>query len=179
MDKLCEFEGCELPRKAKNLCPTHYRRLQRHGHTGIIRKPRGVCSLEGCERLHTANGYCMPHYRRVREFGDPGPVEIRKMRPGATRYHNSRDGYVRVKVDSHPRASKGWIREHLLVMEEKMGRFLAPGEEVHHINGVKHDNRPENLELWVVSQPKGQRPDDLVNWAHEILRRYGDCECVG
>lgn len=57
-------------------------------------------------------------------------------------------------------------------MERKLGRALFPGENVHHVNGVRDDNRPENLEVWVVSQPSGQRPEDLVAWAKEILSRY-------
>lgn len=73
----------------------------------------------------------------------------------------------------HPNAdARGRIYEHVKVMTETLGRPLVPGENVHHINGVRDDNRPENLELWVTSQPKGQRPADLVEWAREILRRY-------
>lgn len=76
------------------------------------------------------------------------------------------EGYVRVWVDGRR------IFEHRHVMEQMLGRQLVNGENVHHINGVRDDNRPENLELWVSSQPSGQRPPDLVAWAHEILRRY-------
>ncbi len=58
-------------------------------------------------------------------------------------------------------------------MEEQLGRFLRPGENVHHRNGRRDDNRPENLELWIVSQPAGQRVEDVVAWAREVLALYG------
>lgn len=63
--------------------------------------------------------------------------------------------------------------QHRVVMEEILGRPLWPWENVHHMNGVRGDNRKENLELWVVKQPAGQRPTDLVNYAREILALYG------
>lgn len=73
----------------------------------------------------------------------------------------------------HPNANnRGQVLEHVKVMSEILGRPLCDGENVHHINGVRDDNRPENLELWVISQPAGQRPADLVAWAYEILERY-------
>lgn len=62
--------------------------------------------------------------------------------------------------------------EHRLVMAEMLGRPLRKGETVHHKNGIKDDNRPENLELWVNMHPYGQRVTDLVAFARQILAEY-------
>lgn len=59
------------------------------------------------------------------------------------------DGYVLVKVPDHPFATKdGYVREHRLVMEEKLGRYLEPEEIVHHRDGNKSNNDPSNLRVY-------------------------------
>lgn len=81
------------------------------------------------------------------------------------------DGYIRLRYrDSSGRIVS--IFEHRKVMGDFLGRSLNDNEFVHHKNGVRNDNRLENLELWVSSQPSGQKPIDLVNWAKEILELY-------
>lgn len=82
------------------------------------------------------------------------------------------DGYVRV-IKNGKR-----YREHRLVMEEHLGRKLLGHEEVHHKNGVRDDNRLENLELWSTSQPAGQRIPDKIAHAKYILELYGTQEDV-
>ncbi len=60
-----------------------------------------------------------------------------------------RHGYILIKVCGHPCAnSLGYVREHRLVMEKKLGRYLKKGEVVHHVNHNKADNRSKNLVLY-------------------------------
>ena len=56
-------------------------------------------------------------------------------------------GYIIISAPQHPEACKGMVYEHRLIVEKMIGRRLLSGEEVHHKNKVRWDNRPENLEL--------------------------------
>ncbi len=82
--------------------------------------------------------------------------------------HVLSNGYLEVFRDGRRQLA------HRVAMEEQLGRPLLPSESVHHRNGDKLDNRPENLELWSKRQPNGQRIGDLLVWAKEIIALYGD-----
>jgi len=82
------------------------------------------------------------------------------------------DGYIQVYAPNHPRAGRrnSYVREHIIVMEKHLGRFLKKGENVHHKNGIRDDNRIANLELWVSYQPSGQRVKDLIAFVSKTYK---------
>lgn len=169
----CAINECERKPVARGWCSTHYQRWKKTGDATTPplrpapRKPT-TCDVETCERDVYAHGFCGLHHRRWKRHGDPlkgaaGP----RGEPLV-----DRNGYVRIWMPEHPASHAGRVLEHRVVMEQRLGRYLLPGENVHHVNGDRRDNRIDNLELWVSHQPKGQRVSDLLEWAREILARY-------
>ena len=107
--------------------------------------------MPGCDRQHYATGYCKLHYDRTVKNGEPG-------RPLLKKEPTAKGEYILITRNGRQ------LGEHRWVMEQHLGRQLESWENVHHINGIRNDNRLENLELWVTPQPAGQRAADLARW---------------
>lgn len=130
-----------------------------------------MCKFEGCNREADSHKLCVGHLYQWRRGIDLRP--LRNRGDGGSGHHRE-DGYYVLYRPEHPNATKsGYVLEHVAVMALSLGRPLRAGENVHHKNGIKDDNRIENLELWTSRQPKGQRVHDLIKWANEIHDLYG------
>jgi len=160
----CDDAGCIAPVYRGTQCRKHYRIA--------LRERAQKCSVRDCGQPQLSLGLCNTHYLRQRKYGTPGEAAPRRRKNGEGHIGN---GYLTVHSPGHPNARQGGrIQQHRLVMSQILDRPLLSTEEVHHRNGDRLDNRPENLELWSTSQPYGQRVADKLKWAHEIIALYGD-----
>jgi hypothetical protein len=134
--------------------------------------PGGVCSFDGCTKPHVTRGLCSGHYQQF-WLGKPlTPLRVHNRVAKRGEGHLTQHGYRVVYVDGK------LVMEHRYIMEQALGRKLREFENVHHKNGRRADNRLENLELWVKSQPSGQRIEDLVrfivtNYPEEVRAALG------
>lgn len=137
-----------------------------------MRRTKRPASVPECPRTINARDLCVTHYRRLLKYGDPRPeIPVRVATGQGCLSH----GYWKVPVPQalrHLTNGETPVAEHRLVMAQHLGRPLYSDEVVHHINGVRTDNRIENLDLWSIAHPKGQRVEDKVAFAVMILKRY-------
>lgn len=171
----CVVDGCNKEQYAWHMCKNHQRRLRVTGRTDLgprvpwNKGPNEICIVDGCDTKHLSKGFCQKHWKSFVAWIDKDRVseDWQKYSPSLEK------GYIKLYRPDHPNATKyGMIMEHRLVMEKMIGRYLERHETIHHKNGNRKDNRPENLELWSVRQPKGQRVEDKVEYAVEILKQY-------
>ena len=171
----CTVVDCPHAAEARGLCHGHLLRLLRTGDWPLdllSSRKRSFCSVLDCDRWAHANSVCPTHYRRLIKHGDLRADEPVKTALGIGFLNH---GYRIVPIPRelrHLTNGKTPAEEHRLVMAMHLGRSLEREEVVHHRNGVRTDNRIENLELWSKAQPSGQRIEDKVQFALDLLRRY-------
>ncbi len=125
--------------------------------------PYDSCQYRDCTSVPRGRGFCTTHRLFVIRWCELATRPMRERGSGSLK-----EGYVKKYSRKHGKA----VGEHRLVMEDYLGRDLRDDENVHHRNGVRYDNRIENLELWISSQPSGQRVEDIYEWAKTIVNRY-------
>lgn len=177
----CSVASCDRQAKSRGWCHAHDQRWRNHGDVlaDIPLQAPGRCRAPGCGRPSHARGWCQAHYRRVLASGDAREDEPIRIVSGAGWLSH---GYWFVPVDDadrHLASGAASMSEHRLRMARHLDRPLEPDETVHHRNGVRTDNRLENLELWSSAHPHGQRIEDKVRFALEMLQRYAPWALVG
>ena len=132
----------------------------------LVKAPRPAygCAFPSCCNQIKRYNFCSEHSRR-------NQINGRWAEYGWSLLKTKDTGYVLLRRTAQDGTTQKKA-EHRLVVELDIGRELLAGENIHHINGVRDDNRIENLELWSTAQPAGQRIPDKVQWAKELLALY-------
>lgn len=128
------------------------------------RREKDTCDFEDCTRRYTHKGLCKAHYNQMMKKQTLRPLRPHTLKEEDVVWRPDKKGYMISRAKSVTQNRRNTAKQHIYVMEQHLGRKLLPNESVHHKNGIKADNRLNNLELWTVPPLKGQRVEDLLDW---------------